>query len=296
MFFWLYYIYSTVPLYSRALIIYQFNLPRILLDILCGSLFALAGTFLQACIKNPLGSPEVMGISTASVLSIAIALSFGFSQTPIILMLCAFLGALIAILCVFLFSYKNGHITILQLILMGSGVALFTKAVLHFLTLNMPPAVTSLLTIIAGSSYGANWHLLHYLLPIGIVSLIIGICFSYKIKYLYLGDVLCKSLGINILRLRISLLLLVVLLTALASAGTGNLGFVGLVAPNIARLLTKRQMQWILLYAIVLGALFVLFADALNVFVFSPTEIPVGLITIIIGTPYFIWLLRRSDT
>ncbi|MCF6775300.1 iron ABC transporter permease [Thiotrichales bacterium 19X7-9] len=291
--FWLLVVLLKQPASMRFFVLNEFILPRVILDLCCGVLFAIAGSLLQATLKNQMASPEILGLTSSTILSVFILSSFGVSYYFGLYYLFALLGSAIAVTLTWNLAKKNGQIGILELVLVGSGIAIFAKALLQLFAVNMPPEVTALLSFMSGSTYHANWQMLAYLMPLTLVISLCALSFSKKLNLLWLDELTAKSIGLPIELLRLVMLILSVFATATAVMGAGNLGFVGLIAPNMASLLAKKHKNYLIIYAMLLGAILVVFADMLNAVVFNPVEIPAGLITTIVGTPYFIWLLRR---
>ncbi|MCF6765874.1 iron ABC transporter permease [Thiotrichales bacterium 19S3-7] len=291
--FWLFISLLQQPVSMRLFVLNEFILPRVILDVCCGFLFAIAGSLLQATLKNQMASPEILGLTSSAILMVFIASVIGISYCFEIYYLFALLGASLAIILTWNLARKNAKVAILELVLVGSGIAVFAKALLQLFAVNMPPEMTALLSFMSGSTYHANWQVLIYLMPLTGIIMLCAIMLSQKINLLWLDELTAKSIGLAIDRLRMLVLSLSVFATATAIMGAGNLGFVGLIAPNMAYLLAKNHRHWLIIYAVLLGAILVVFADMLNAVVFNPVEIPAGLITTIIGTPYFIWLLRK---
>ncbi|MCF6807806.1 iron ABC transporter permease [Thiotrichales bacterium 19S9-12] len=290
---WLFISALKQPEGSKYLVVWEFMIPRILLDITSGILFSLSGALLQATLRNSMASPEILGLSSCSILAIFIAGLLGVSYNVGVFQMISFIGASFAAILICSLAKKNGKTNILQLVLIGSGIAIFSKALLQLFAVNMPPEMTALLSFMSGSTYGATWALVNHLIPWALIIVLITLFFRKKLSFLWLDELVAKSIGFPIEFVRMFALLIAVTAIAIAVTGVGNLGFVGLIAPNMALLIAKNDREWIMPYSAILGALLVIFADMLNIVLFDPIEIPVGLITTIIGTPYFIWLLRK---
>ncbi len=282
-----------------SLILLQFRLPRIVLAVLVGVAFAVAGSILQALTRNPLATPEMMGISGgANVAAVSVIMLFSSSHSVLVstqfLPLYAFLGSTTVALFLYMFAWKRG-VTPYRLILVGIVFFTLTQALVNLVVLLGPVfSAVHAKTWLTGSVYGINWRDVLVLLPWVVVLFIITMLFSRHLAAHELGESLSIGLGVRVKWERFLLLLLSTGLTGAAVAFVGGIGFVGLIAPHLARRLVGNNYHWVLPAAALVGANMVLLADLLGRLLLAPREIPAGVFTALIGVPYFLYLLYRS--
>ncbi|WP_151772299.1 iron ABC transporter permease [Streptomyces abyssomicinicus] len=270
------------------------RVPRVGAALLAGAALALAGTLVQAVTRNPLAEPAVLGVSNGAALgavllvtSVPLAGSWGVAGA-------AFAGAAVASVVVFGLAAKGGFRQN-RLVLVGMGVATAATSLISLLiVLTDPYNATKALTWLSGSTYGRTFP---DLVPLAVV-LALGVAVAAarrtELDLVSLDEDTPKLLGIGLSRERLVLLVLSVLLSATAVAAAGTIGFVGLVAPHAARALVGRRHVRVVPVAVLLGAVLVCTADLLGRTVIAPAQVGAGLMTALIGTPYFLWLLVRS--
>ncbi|WP_044748220.1 FecCD family ABC transporter permease [Bacillus alveayuensis] len=284
----------------EQIVIHSFRLPRIVTALLVGMSLAVAGAILQGMIRNPLASPDILGITGGAaffvVLFFAIFSDKNNSLTISIhwLPLGAFIGATIAAILVYILAWKNGIVP-MRLVLIGIGVAALMQAGTTLFMILGPIYRASQANIwITGTVYGATWKNIAILAPWTILLLLISFVSARKMNIQELGDEIALGAGVSLQRQRVFLLLLSTALTGGAVAFAGGIGFVGLMAPHMARRLVGSSFGALLPVSALLGAIFVMAADLLGRTLFAPLEIPAGVFTAAIGAPYFIYLLYKS--
>ncbi|WP_030669857.1 iron ABC transporter permease [Streptomyces rimosus] len=270
------------------------RVPRVLAALLAGAALALAGTLVQAVTRNPLADPGVMGVSGGAALGAVILVTSAPEAGPAGLAAAAFAGAALAAALVFGLSARGGFRQN-RLVLVGMGVATASAALISlFIVLTDPFNATKALTWLSGSTYGRT---LPDLLPLAVV-LAAGVAVSVarrtELDLVSLDEDTPRLLGLGVPRARLGLLALGVLLSAAAVAATGTIAFVGLVAPHAARALVGRRHVRVVPVAVLLGAVLVGTADMVGRTVIAPAQLGAGLLTAVIGTPYFLWLLVRT--
>ncbi|WP_329124239.1 iron ABC transporter permease [Streptomyces sp. NBC_01465] len=270
------------------------RVPRVLAALLAGAALALAGTLVQAVTRNPLAEPGVMGVSGGAALGAVILLTTVPSAGPTGLAVAAFAGAAAASALVFGLSARGGFQQN-RLVLVGMGVATASSALISlFIVLTDPFNATKALTWLSGSTYGRT---LPDLLPLAVV-LVAAVAFAVvrrtELDLVSLDEDTPRLLGLGLPRARLGFLALAVLLSAAAVAAAGTIAFVGLVAPHAARALVGRRHVRVVPVALLLGAVLVGTADVVGRTVIAPAQLGAGLLTAVIGTPYFLWLLVRS--
>ncbi|EJR53023.1 hypothetical protein IIO_06040 [Bacillus cereus VD115] len=283
------------------MVVNKFRLPRILIAILVGIALAVAGCILQGLVRNPLASPDIIGItggaSVAVVLFLAIfsdknnALTVSIHYMP----LAAFAGATIVALFVYLFAWKNDGLSPISLVLIGVGFWALTKAATTLFMLLAPIYQASQANVwITGTVYGSSWQNVMVLAPWVLILTVISFIAARHLNAQELGDDIAVGLGVPLTKSRVFMLLLSTALIGGAVAFAGGIGFVGLMAPHISRRLVGSLYGALLPVAAIVGAILVLAADLIGRTIFTPLEIPAGVFTSAIGAPYFIYLLYKS--
>ncbi|MFD0556340.1 iron complex transport system permease protein [Stackebrandtia endophytica] len=268
--------------------------PRVLAALLAGIALATAGAAIQGVTRNPLAEPAIIGVSggasVGAVLVVTLVPLAGFWM----LAGAAGLGALLAAAIVFGLAARSGFATD-RLVLIGVGVSYGTAALVTLLIVVTDPFnATKALTWLSGSTYGRT---VEHLIPLSIGCLVlVPLVFlaHRQLDLLSVDDDTPRMLGVNVPAARFGLLISAVLLTAVAVAGIGVIGFVGLVGPHAARMLMGRRHSRVIPVGALLGGTLVVIADLVGRTVISPDQLPAGLMTAIIGAPYFFWLLYRS--
>lgn len=273
--------------------IYDLRFPRIFISMLGGAAMAVSGVLLQAVMKNPLADPGIIGISSgASFTAVLITAFFPslFFFTPLF----AFLGGIIACVIVYSLSWKNG-LNPLRIILVGVAVnAMFTGLMSAFNS-GTGSNYSGVASIVNANITMKTWDDFQTLLWYALVGLILSVSVSGKCNLLALEDKTARSLGVNVTASRIIVSGIAVLLASIATAVIGPISFLGLIVPHIARLLVGSNHKILIPYSVILGAFTLLLADTVGRTIASPYEISASVIMSVIGGPFFILLLRRSD-
>ncbi|KAF6621438.1 iron ABC transporter permease [Paenibacillus sp. EKM102P] len=274
-------------------IVYEVRLPRTLVGLLAGMGLAVAGAILQSLIRNPLASPDVIGISKGAGFAAA-AVIFLFPQSPAyILPLAAFGGAVGTFLILLLLS-RRLTLAPAALALVGVAMGAVLMAATQYLIVTHPTNVNTALLWMSGSLWGRSWREVISLLP-WIIVLLPLVWGSYRKLNIYqLGDETITSLGVHMTRQRLLLLLLAVTLAGISVSAVGAIGFIGLMAPHMARRFVGSHNQWLIPLAALLGANLMLLGDILGRMLIVPREIPIGIMTALVGAPYFVYLLRKE--
>jgi iron complex transport system permease protein len=282
---------------SDSMIIFSLRMPRVLIAVMVGSALAVSGALLQGIVRNPLTSPDIIGISGGASLGTVIFILY-FSHASIRFMpLSAILGAFGAAFLIYLFAYRRG-ITPLRLVLIGIGMATALTAVTYMLILTAsftPTAVAvKAFTFMTGSIYGVSWERdVATLLPWIIVLLPISLIYARHLNVQELGDEVAASVGSSVQVKRAILLIISVALAGAAVAIGGAINFIGLMAPHIARKLVGPSYGGVIPVSALIGSLVLLLSDLVARVAFIPLDIPAGVFTAAIGAPFFIYLLYR---
>ena len=267
------------------------RLPRTLVAWGVGMALAIAGTLTQGITRNPLAAPSIIGINAGASLA-AVSLIVAFPAVPISLLpFAAFGGALGVALLIYLIAWKDGSSPV-RLILVGIGFSLIAGALTELMiTFGNIHDVSQALVWLAGSVYGRSWAQVVSFTPWLVAFGLLALLLSRELNALQLGDDIALSLGSRLEWQRGWLLLCSVALAGSAVATAGSIGFVGLMSPHIARQLVGPAHEGLLPAAALMGGLLVVVADLLGRLLFAPIELPCGIVTAVIGAPYFLYLL-----
>jgi iron complex transport system permease protein len=277
------------------LVVNTFRLPRIVLAFLVGAALATSGAIMQGVTRNALADPYLLGVSGGATLA-AVSIIVWLKTVPIsYLPFAAFVGALIVAGAIYVLAWKNGSTTPIRLILIGialdSLIGAATTVMLVFGNIN---DVQQAYVWLTGSVYGRNWEHVYALGGWLIVLLPIAFLLARQLNTLTLGDDTAKGLGLRVEWQRGLLMVVSVALAAAAVAVSGTIGFVGLVAPHVTRRLVGPSHEGVLPISVLFGGALVVLADLIGRWVIAPSELPVGVVTAMIGAPYFVYLLWRS--
>ena len=274
-------------------IIWDLRLPRLISSLLVGSALGMSGALLQGMLKNGLASPYLLGISAGSGLVIVAFITFGLAQ--IFIPIAAWLGAIFTTLIVFTLSKSGNKISIERLILGGVAISSLFGAIQATLLLQAEDGrIQSALTWLIGSLNSRGWNEIRITwIPI-LFSIILSLLLARQLNLLSLGDELSMSLGNSLFRSRCLIGAIATLLAASAVAIGGLIGFIGLIVPHFSRLLIGSDYKFILPLSALIGGLTLSTADLIARS--GPIEMPVGIITSLIGAPIFIIILYKRST
>jgi len=274
-------------------VLWEIRIPRTLAAFTTGGLLALSGVIMQVLLRNPLADPYILGISGGSAVGALSAILLGLSGFW--LNNAAFVGALFSVFLVFGIANKFGRWSVTRILLTGVIVSAGWGAVINILlTTSSNNNVQSMLFWLMGDLSQSVIGLTHGLLLL--IGLLGGLYVSRSLNVLARGELVAMSLGVNIDALRLFLYFTASVFTATAVTVAGSVGFVGLVIPHMLRLLGARDHRILLPYSILLGGSFLVIADSIARTVIAPQQLPVGVITAIIGVPSFIIILRSTIT
>ncbi|MGF7045902.1 iron complex transport system permease protein [Paenibacillus sp. DS2015] len=283
---------------SDAMIIFSLRMPRVIIAVMVGAALAVSGALLQGIVRNPLTSPDIIGITGGASLGTVVFILY-FSHVSIRFMpLSAVAGAFAAAFLIYLFAYRGG-ITPLRLVLIGIGMSTALTAVTYMLILTAsftPTAVAvKAFTFMTGSIYGVSWERdVKVLLPWIVVLLPVSLIYARHLNVQELGDEVATSVGSSVHVKRTILLIISVALAGAAVAIGGAINFIGLMAPHIARKLVGPAYGGVIPVSALIGSLVLLLSDLVARVAFIPLDIPAGVFTAAIGAPFFIYLLYRS--
>jgi iron complex transport system permease protein len=276
-------------------IILSLRLPRVLVAILIGAALGVSGAILQGVIRNPLASPDIIGITNgAAFFATAFIVYLGGSVSIKFLPLAAITGAVAVSLLIYILAWKKG-VSPFRLVLIGIGMATAMGSLTTFMIVvtNAYTAAEAYVWL-TGSIYAASMEKFLLLLPVVIILIFAAMAFSRTVNVQELGDEIATSLGSQVQRQRFTLLFISVVLAGAAVSIGGAIGFVGLIAPHIARKLVGGSFSSLIPTAALVGALLVSIADFIGRVAFQPYDVPAGIFTAAIGAPFFIYLIYRN--
>ena len=270
----------------------EYRLPRAVLAILLGGALAISGVLVQSVVRNPLASPDILGINNAAGLVAVSVLMFlpnlAFYWMPIF----AFLGGVLSFVILWIvcgFNFRP-----IKMAIIGVALSALWAAISHYLMLTNPVEINTAMLWLTGSLWGRSWSYLNVVLPWLVVLLPLPFIFCRDLDTLGLGENKASTLGVTVNKVQISVLVLAVALSTTAVAICGPIAFLGLVAPHLARRLVGGRHRTLLSAALIIGALLLQLSDILARVIDPPTELPAGILTAIIGAPYFFYLLMRT--
>lgn len=270
------------------------RMPRTVLGLLVGAALAMSGTTLQAVTRNPLADPGILGITGGAALAIVVGITFFALSDPFAYLGWGIAGAAAAAAFVYLVGSLGGGATPLKLALAGAATSAAALSLVSAVLLPRVAVQEEFRAWQIGGIGGATWErTLVILVPLAIAAVA---CFALArgMNSLALGDDMATGLGENVARTRALSSLAAVVLAAAATAVAGPISFVGLVIPHVCRLLVGTDHRWLLPFSAVTGAGLLIAADVVGRIVTRPSEIPVGIVTALIGAPFFIWIVRRQ--
>lgn len=283
----------------RETIVLDVRLPRVLLAGVVGAGLAVSGMALQALVRNPLADPMLLGVSSgASVGAVSVLVLnitvFGLVTLPV----AAFAGALAALVAVYFLARSGGRMTTIRLVLAGVATAEVLSALASFLivTSNDPHKTQSALRWMLGGLAGTTWSMLWIPAVVVLAGTAVLLGVSRPLNLLLAGEEAATALGLDVHRFRAALFTLVALMIGTIVAVSGQIGFVGLIMPHVVRLLVGADHRRALPAAALLGAAFLIMTDLAARTLMSPEEVPVGILTALVGGPFFLWLMRRRTS
>lgn len=280
---------------NEHIIVQSVRLPRAIIAAVVGGSLAIAGLWMQALTKNPLASPGIFGINAGASFFVVVAVSF-FSVTSLqTYTWLAFAGAALAAFAVyFIGSLGREGLTPMKLTLAGAAFAAMFSSLTQGLLVVNETALDQVLFWLAGSVQGRSLDMVFAVLPYIAVAWVASFFIGKKINLLAMGDDVATSLGVKIGLLKITAAIIIILLAGGSVAIAGPIVFIGIVIPHVARYLVGTDHRWLAPYCGILGGILLLVADIGARYVIMPQEVPVGVMTAVIGTPFFIYIARRG--
>ncbi len=279
-------------------LVLQVRLPRVVLAALVGAALAGAGTIFQALFRNPLADPYILGISSGAGLGAVIALTLTAQATALrygVVPLAAFAGALLTMALVTRLASWRGRLDTASLLLAGVAVSYTLAALTSFVMVFAREQMATVVFWMMGGLSGASWPYVVMIAPMFAAGAVATLMFTRELNLMLLGDERAGHLGVNVARFKLVSLAVASLLTAAAVAVAGLIGFVGLMVPHMVRLTLGPDHRTLLPASLLGGAIVLVLADLIARTVLAPVEIPVGIVTALIGGPFFLWLLVKGE-
>lgn len=285
-------------------LVLNIRLPRIVLAAVAGAGLAISGAAIQGLFRNPLADQTLIGVTSGAmlfaVLSIVLMGSFLATFSELLrqasVALFAFLGGLSTTYLVYFLSRRNGKTYVMTMLLAGIAISAFAAAITGiFIYLSDDQQLRDITFWSLGSFSGANWIQVSICLPIIGLGVLILIRYAKSLNAILLGEQEAAYLGIPVEQVKSRIILITALIIGACIAMSGIIGFVGLVIPHFLRLLKGTDYRYLLKSAAILGATFMVLADTMARTVIAPAELPIGILTAMVGAPFFLWLLIQSQ-
>jgi iron complex transport system permease protein len=285
--------------FKEEFVLFSIRLPRIIVTLLAGMALAISGAILQGLTRNDLADPGIIGINSGAGVGIAVFFLFfpiDAAAFAYMLPIVAFIGALLTAVLIYLFSYKKGiGLQPVRLILVGIGFSMaLSGAMIVLISGAERQKVDFIARWLAGNIWGTDWPFIWALLPWILVLIPFTLYKANRLNLLGLSESVAIGVGVSLEKERIILLLTAVALAASAVSVTGGIAFIGLMAPHLAKALIGPRNQLFLPIAVLIGGWLLLFADTIGRNLLEPEGIPAGIMTALIGAPYFVYLLLRK--
>lgn len=282
---------------SDAVVVWQLRMPRTLLAIAVGIGLGLAGMLMQGVTRNPIADPGILGVSAGASVAVVLAIALFGVTDPGAYLVCALLGAAAASVIVQLLSAGGGgHLSPIRLTLAGAVLSAFLAAITSAVLVLDDATLERFRFWEVGSLAGRDAGTLTVIVPVLALGTLIALLLARSLDALALGDDVATALGQRVMLIRVAATTGVVLLAGAAVAAAGPIVFVGLAVPHAARAIAGQDARWIAAWCLLLGPILVLAADVTGRVVLRPSELPVGVVTALIGVPVLIVLVRRTRT
>ncbi|GED72696.1 siderophore ABC transporter permease [Brevibacillus reuszeri] len=280
---------------NEHIVIKEVRVPRVLNALTVGFCLGLAGTLLQSLTRNPVADVELFGLNAGASLFVVFAVTFvGISSLTQFTWI-SFLGAAVAGFIVYLLgSLGRDGLTPVKLVLAGAAITALAASIRHGMMVLNEKAADEVLFWLAGSVGGRKLEYLASVFPYMVIAWLAAFVLARPIQTLLMGDDVAKGLGQRTLLVKLATGIVIVLLSGCSVAVAGPIGFVGLVTPHLARFLVGIDTRWVMLYSGLLGSIILLIADIGARYIAMPAEVPIGVMTALIGIPFFIYVARKG--
>ncbi|MFF0813776.1 FecCD family ABC transporter permease [Rhodococcus sp. NPDC003318] len=281
---------------SGEVTLWQVRFPRVVLAIVVGAGLACAGALLQGVFANPLAEPGVIGVSSgAAVGACAVILTGGAFVAGTAVAAAAFVAGLVTTVLVYLLARSEGRTEVVTLVLTGVAINAFAGGLIAFFTFAADPAARDQIVFWQlGSLNGATWNAVAVVTPMAVIGIAVTMAIAHRLDLLALGESAAAHLGVDVERLRQIAILVVALLVSASVAFTGIILFVGLVVPHLMRMVVGPGHRLLIPASVLCGAIVLLAADLGARTLVPNADLPLGMLTSLIGGPFFFWMLRRT--
>lgn len=279
---------------TEHIIITSTRISRAVIATVIGISLAIAGALMQALTRNPLASPSIFGINAGAVFFIVAAITFFSVSSLTHYMWIAFAGAGVASVMVYFLGSVGRGSSPVKIVLAGAAITALFVSLTQALLVVGQQNIEGVLFWLAGSVAGRTLDMLEPILPFMAAGWIGALLLGYPVNILTSGEDVAKGLGQRTILVKALMALVIILLAGGSVAVGGAIGFIGLIVPHIARGLVGPDYRWIIPYSALLGASLLLLADVAARFIIIPQEVPIGVMTALIGTPFFIYIARRG--
>jgi len=279
-------------------LVLQVRLPRVVLAALVGAALAGAGAIYQSLFRNPLADPYILGVSSGAGLGAVVALTLTAQATTVrygAVPLAAFVGALLTMALVTRLASWRGRLDTASLLLAGVAISYTLAALTSFLMVFAREQMAAVVFWMMGGLGAASWPYVKMIAPMFVVGAVLSLAFTRELNLMLLGDERAGHLGVDVRRFKLVALATASLLTAAAVAVAGLIGFVGLMVPHMVRLTLGPDHRVLLPASLLGGSIVLVLADLVARTILAPVEIPVGIVTALVGGPFFVWLLVRGE-
>lgn len=284
------------PSFYRS-IIWQVRTPHALLIMMTGAALAGSGAAFQGLFKNPLADPYLIGVASGAGLGAVIALrsdwtieKFGFVVVPLF----AYLGALLTVYLVYQLAKVDQIVPVTTLILAGVAVGALASALTSLIILRSEDQLYRSMAFLFGGSVISGWKPVLIIAPYMLVGFVVLSTAGHNLNVLQFGDEQARQLGVSVERVKIFVVVTASLLAAAAVSFSGIIGFVGLIVPHLVRILYRPDYRYLIPLSILIGGGGLLLSDILARLLLAPQSLPVGIVTALIGSPFFLWILRKA--
>ena len=273
-------------------IIVSLRLLRLSAALLVGGALGVAGVLLQALIRNPLGEPHILGLNAGAAFAVVLCTALGVTSASQSLIAATGAAVLFSVV-IALSSAGRGGLTPLKVMLCGVAISAMVSSLTAAILILDEQTLLAMRTWLVGDLAGLRWEMVHHAFIPLLVGMALAISIGPSMNILALGDNMARSLGVNLLRIRIIAMLAIALLCGVAVSIAGPLGFIGLLVPNIIRRLVTEDIRLMIPFAALLGAIVLLLADIIARLLLAPQELATGIMTALVGAPVFVFIASR---
>lgn len=281
---------------THFLIIFMVRMPRIIMASLVGMGLAVVGATFQSLFKNPMADPHILGISSGAALGAALAIIIRLPSiiaSLSVVTMFSFIGAISTTILIYYIAQVKGRITTTNLLLAGSAVSFLMSALISIIMVFNQEDVNKIVFWMMGSFNASSWKNILVVAPITILGTVVIYFFHRDLNLMLIGDDNAKSLGVETEKLKQLIVMISSMIIAVSVSFSGIIGFVGFLVPHMVRMLLGPSNKFLIPFSALGGAIFLLLADTIARTIMSPAELPVGAVTALIGSPYFIYLLIK---